>query len=226
MTGVIRGPLSLSLSLSHHQFDAQPPPAQATVFFPAIRHMERRDLLRAFGAAAALALLPHDAAAAWARVATGLRPPDGLTDVQLALVGALADTIIPRTDTPGATDVGVPSFIDVIVTENYADAERAAFTAGLDAIEAQAKNAGGASFADLPLETRVAVIDAIEAASDRRAEPNRTYWRLKGLIVHGYFTSEPVMKRVLKVEIMPGRFDGSAPMPQRASHGEGGHAHG
>jgi gluconate 2-dehydrogenase gamma chain len=187
--------------------------------------MERRDLLRAVGAATALALLPHDAVAAWARVATGLRPADGLTDAQLALIGALADTIIPRTDTPGATDVGVPAFVNVIVTENYTDAERVVFDAGLDALEVQAKNAGGTSFAELQPEPRIALIDAIEAASDRRAEPNRSYWRLKGLIVHGYFTSEPVMKRVLKVEIMPGKFDGAAPMPPKSGRAEGGHFH-
>jgi hypothetical protein len=158
--------------------------------------MKRRDLLRSFGAASALALLPHEAVAAWARVATGLRPTNGLTDAQLALVGTIADTILPRTDSPSATDVGVPVFVDVIVTENYSDAERAAFIAGLDAI-----SAGGFT------------VETLESRTDRRAEPARTYWRAKGLIVHGYFTSEPVMKNVLKVEIMPGRFDGSAPMP-------------
>jgi hypothetical protein len=84
--------------------------------------MERRDLLRAFGAATALALLPHDAVAAWARVATGLRPTDGLTEAQLALIGAIGDVIIPRTDTPSASDVGVPAFVDVVVSENYGDA--------------------------------------------------------------------------------------------------------
>ncbi|HET7373506.1 MAG TPA: gluconate 2-dehydrogenase subunit 3 family protein [Gemmatimonadaceae bacterium] len=188
--------------------------------------MERRDLLRAFGAATALALLPHDAVAAWARVASGLRPSAGLSDAQLALVGAIADIIIPRTDTPGASDVGVPAFVDVVVTENYGDAERTAFLAGLDAIDAQAKNAGGAAFVDLAPAARVATIEAIESAGDRRSEPNRTYWRLKGLIVHGYFTSEPVMKKVLKVEIMPGRFDGAAPMPPKAGRVEGGEAHG
>jgi len=187
--------------------------------------MERRDLLRAFGTATALALLPHDAIAAWARVASGLRVADGLTDAQLALVGAVADGILPRTDTPSATDVGVPAFVNVIVTENYGDDERAAFTAGLDAIDARAKESGGGSFADLSPDARAAILDAIEAAADRRAEPNRSYWRLKSLIVHGYFTSEPVMKRVLKIEIMPGKFDGAAPMPVRA-HAEGGAAHG
>jgi hypothetical protein len=188
--------------------------------------MERRDLLRAFGAATAFALLPREAVAAWARVASGLRLTDGLTDAQLALVGAIADTIIPRTDTPSATDVGVPAFVDVIVTENYGNAERSTFLAGLDGIEAQAKSAGGAAFVDLTPAARAAAIETIESAGDRRSEPNRTYWRLKGLIVHGYFTSEPVMKKVLKVEIMPGKFDGAAPMPLKTAHVEGGHAHG
>jgi hypothetical protein len=171
-------------------------------------------------------MLPHDAIAAWTRVASGFRPTGGLTDAQLALVAAIADTIIPRTDTPGATDVGVPAFVDVIVTENYGDAERATFLAGLDAIEARTKDAGGVAFVELAPAARAAAIETIESASDRRSEPNRSYWRLKGLIVHGYFTSEPVMKKVLKVEIMPGRFDGAAPMPQKAAHVEGGHAHG
>jgi hypothetical protein len=187
--------------------------------------MERRDLLRAFGAATALALLPHDAVAAWARVATGLRPFDGLSDAQLALVGAVADTIIPRTDTPSATDVGVPAFVNVVVAENYSDAERAAFLSGLDAIEAEARKSG-ATLIDLAPAARASVIEGLESANDRRAEPNRTYWRLKGLIVHGYFTSEAVMKNVLKFEVMPGKFDGAAPMPQKTAHVEGGHAHG
>lgn len=156
--------------------------------------MERRDLLRALGAAGALALLPNETIDAWARVASGFRPGDGLTDAQLATVGAIADTILPRTETPSATDVGVPAFVNVIVSENYSAEERAAFIAGLDALDANA-------------------LPSIESAADRRTEPARTYWRLKGLIIHGYFTSEPVMKRVLHTEIMPGRFDGAAPVP-------------
>ena len=169
--------------------------------------MHRRDLLRAFGAASALAILPHDAAAAWARVASGLRPANGLTDAQLARVGAIADTILPRTDSPSATDVGVPAFVNVIVTENYRDEERDAFAAGLDQLDP-------------------AAIDIYETATDRRAEPARTYWRLKGLVIHGYFTSERVMKDVLHYEVMPGKFDGDAPMPLKTARAAGGHGHG
>ena len=168
--------------------------------------MERRDLLRALSAATAFSLLPRDAEAAWVRVRTGRRPASGLTEQQLALIGAIADIIIPRTESPSATDVGVPAFIDVIVSEQYSDAERDAFVSGLVGLSASED-----------------AIDALEKATDRRAEPQRTYWRLKGLILHGYFTSERVMKDVLKVEIMPGRFVGDAPIRVKSSgsHGKG-----
>jgi hypothetical protein len=160
--------------------------------------MDRRAVLKSLAAAGAVALLPDaDAFAAWTRVAararSGTRAAGALTDAQLARISTIADTILPRTDTPSATDVAVPAFVDVIVSENYTDADRAAFVANLDAIDP-------------------AFLDAIESA-DRRAEPQRTYWRLKELIIHGYFTSERVMKDVLQYEVMPGRFDGSAAMP-------------
>ena len=172
--------------------------------------MQRRGFLSAAAASAAVALLPNDALAAWTRVADGLAPADGLTAAQLALIGSIADTILPRTDSPSATDVGVPAFINVIVSENYTEADRLAFVTGLDAIDTHMK-ANGAD-----------PIAALEALTDRRTEPARTYWRLKGLIIHGYFTSEPVMKNVLHHEIMPGKYDGNAPLKlQRASHDHG-----
>ena len=165
--------------------------------------MDRRALLKSLVAAGAVTLIPHDAFAAWDRIIGGHVVADGLTDAQLARVGAVADAIFPRTDTPSATDVGVPAFVNVIVSEYFADAERSAFVANLDAIDAD-------------------TIERIESQPDRRGEPARTYWRLKELIVHGYFTSQPVMENVLHVEIMPGAFDGAAPMPaprQRSTNG-------
>jgi hypothetical protein len=182
--------------------------------------MQRRDLLRAMGGAAAFALLPLDAVAAWSRVASGVRVADGLTEAQLALVGAIGDTILPRTDTPSATDVAAPAFVNVIVGENYTEPQRVAFVAGLDAFDAKAKAAAGSSFVDLAPAARESFIESLEA-EPRGAEPARTYWRLKGLVVHGYFTSERVMKDVLHTEIMPGKFDGAAPMSTSRAKGSG-----
>ena len=185
---------------------------------PEIVH--RRDLLRAFGAVGALSILPRDAFAIWTRVSSGQAAASGLDAAQLALVGSLADTILPRTDTPSATDVGVPAFVNVYVADYLTDAERATFVAGLERIDARARRFTGSAFADTTPEWRGEVITSIEA-DDRRAEPGRTYWRLKELVVHGYFTSERVSKDVLKFEIMPGRFDGDVALPERASAGGG-----
>ncbi|MEO7501641.1 MAG: gluconate 2-dehydrogenase subunit 3 family protein [Gemmatimonadaceae bacterium] len=173
--------------------------------------MERRDALRAIASAAALTVLPHKTLEAWSRVASGIPSPNELSPPHLALVKAIADTIIPRTDTPCATDVGVHKFVDVIVNEQLTDAERTAGLAGLDAIDALARSTSNVSFANMSATARGAMIDGLESG-DRSVEPSRTYWRLKGLVIHGYFTSEPVMRDVLKVVVMPGKFEGAAPI--------------
>lgn len=173
--------------------------------------MERRDALRALASAAALTVIPHKTLEAWSRVASGIPSPSELSPPHLALVKAIADTIIPRTDTPSATDVGVHKFVDVIVNEQLADAERTAALAWLDTIDARALRESNATFANLSAEAKGKFIGSLESG-DRRAEPSRTYWQFKGLVVHGYFTSEPVMRDVLKVEVMPGKFEGAAPV--------------
>ncbi|MFI5311558.1 MAG: hypothetical protein ACHQQ3_10015, partial [Gemmatimonadales bacterium] len=72
---------------------------------------------------------------------------------------------------------------------------------------------GSPGFVGATTAVRESFVREFEARGDRRSDPGRAYWRLKSLVIHGYFTSERVMKDVLKVEIMPGRFDGAAPMP-------------
>lgn len=172
--------------------------------------MHRRDILKALGAATALVVLPErEAFAAWARLATPNRSAGILTSDQLALIGAIADTILPRTDTPSATDVGVPAFIDIIVSENYTDTQRNSFVNGLPPLETALRGSDGTPFVGLDADHRAVAVGAIEQR-ERRGDPAATYWRLKGLVIHGYFTSEPVMRNVLNYELMPGRFDGAA----------------
>jgi glucoside 3-dehydrogenase (cytochrome c) hitch-hiker subunit len=175
--------------------------------------VERRDLLRALGAAAAFTLVPRTAQAAWETVAAAPNAaPRALTDDRADLVAALADAIIPRTDTPSATDVGVTAFIDVIVAEYYSDDERALFLSGLDLIGARVKRGDATSFAGLSAESQKALLDSLDSPADRQAPDARAWSRLKGLVVHGYFTSERVQRDVLKTVVMPGRFDGNAPV--------------
>jgi hypothetical protein len=182
--------------------------------------MQRRDLLRsAAHTAAALVLLPRAASAevVWQRVHALAQPA-----AQASLVASLADTLLPRTDTPGANDVNVSAFVDVIVAEYYTDAERTAFQEGLVAIDGLAQRMAGAPFAALTAAQRVPVMNALDQPIDRETPEARTYSRLKGLIIHAYFTSERVQREVLEYDIMPGRFDGSAPLRVRARAGSNG----
>jgi len=199
--------------------------------------MERRDLLRALASAAALSVIPHKKAfAAWTRIAEhGALVDNGLNDAQMAFVRAMADTIIPRTDTPSATDVGTHGFINVIVAEYATDEDRAKFLAALEAMDKRALSESNAVFADLSQEGKGKFVESLESGP-RDAEPAQQYWRLKGLIVHGYFTSEPVMKNVLKTQIMFTDFQGAAPIAIKRKPSEvkvvpsgsamGGHLHG
>jgi hypothetical protein len=175
--------------------------------------MQRRELLKAAATAAALTLLPRDARAAWGKALAA--QPALLNPSQRATRAALADAIIPRTDTPSATDVGVPAWIDVIAADYYTDADRRALTTGLDAIDAQARAIAGQPFAAISGDTLALVMTALDTPYDRNAPAARGYSRVKGLVIHGYFTSERVQRDVLKTEIMPGRFDGAADMPAR-----------
>lgn len=152
--------------------------------------------------------------AAWAR-ARSASHESPLAHAQRSTVAALADAILPRTDTPSATDVGVPAFIDVIVADYYSDAERAEFNTGIAAIEELAMTMAGAPFATLTGDRLTAVMTALDKPADRNSPAARGYSRLKGLVIHGYFTSERVQKDVFKTNIMPGRFDGAAPLPVR-----------
>jgi len=43
--------------------------------------------------------------------------PSILTASQRAIVSGVIDVMIPRTDTPGAVDVGVPGFIDLMLRD-------------------------------------------------------------------------------------------------------------
>ena len=108
----------------------------------------------------------------------GCRTPSGgelasyqyqaLTEPQQQTLAALVDQIIPATDTPGASDVGVPQFIDKMLAEWYAPEERDQFLAWLDGLDAQAE---GGSVAGLDDEARTAFVAALDAETFRPADP-------------------------------------------------------
>src|SRR3954462_14638229 len=67
-----------------------------------------------------------------------------LTQTELDWLKALVDTIIPRTDTPGASDAGVTAFVDRRLAANPALTE--VFRSGMKSLDADAQARFGAAF--------------------------------------------------------------------------------
>src|SRR5262249_41558164 len=111
--------------------------------------MDRREALQLFATGIALQLAPPNLLA----VARQMRSLIGteaslrtLNSHQSATVTSIADLIIPRTTTPGAADIGVERFIDLILTEWYIEEERNRFLNGLADVDARSQASFGNKF--------------------------------------------------------------------------------
>ncbi len=188
--------------------------------------LSRRAVIQLAGLAALPSLARADAAPdGWddtLHEQAAQRPPTLFRSDERALVAAMADAIIPRTDTPGALDVAVPAFVEFITAEWMTEAERTEFRAGLAALEAHAVAGYGRAWPALDPVQRMGELDWAASPIDADQPAKRAYRRLRGHVLHGYLTSDRVRREVLKVNSWPGAYRGDVPLA--AARG-GGHAH-
>jgi len=142
--------------------------------------------------------------------------PVFLSEAQGSLVAEVAEIMIPRTDTPGAQDVGIPAFIDVMLKNAYPKTDQDRFLAGLGQFDAQARHQHGRSFMQLDPAQRSALVQTVHdiaAAGERAYTGNNNYPRpfvlmTKELTLLGYFTSQVGATQVLQYNPAPGPFRG------------------
>jgi hypothetical protein len=178
------------------------------------RAIDRREAIRQAGLVAGVVFAP-----AWLRIfdvepvagQTG-QPARHLWAVPFATVSAIADRILPPTDTPGAVDVGVPDFIDRLYADFMAPAERQMFTSGLEAVDAAATASHRLPFRSLPAAQQDEVLRAMAKAEE--AQPQGFFRMFRSATILGYFTSERVGRTVLNYDPVPGRYDACVPIDQ------------
>ena len=143
-----------------------------------------------------------------------------LTTAQLTLTRAVADRIIPRTDTPGASDVGVPAFIDRLYGEFMTADEQSLFVEGLDLIRRTAISVDPAGFEALAADRQDALLrdlaDREQAAEEAAGpgSPQSAFRQIRTSVILGYFTSEEVGRNVLHYDPIPGRYDACIPIQE------------
>ncbi len=130
-----------------------------------------------------------------------------------------AEAILPRTDTPGATDANVISFIELIVGDWYTPNERNRFLAGLNALNNKSVHLFNQAFATASITQHNEVLSSLDAAASQNdsiggthsSELQSFYTQLKELTIVGYFTSEVGSKQALNYNPMPMKYDGEYP---------------
>lgn len=187
------------------------------------REAIRRVALLMGGAVSAPAILGVLAGCSPEPAADAEWKPAFLTQAQAALVAEVAEIMIPRTDTPGAKDVGIPAFIDKMLKDVYPKDDQARFFAGLADFEARAKREHGRAFLELEPAPRAAMVKqihdpAVEAERESTlppAERHRPFiLMMKELTLLGYFTSEPGATQVLQYRPIPGAYHACIPLAQ------------
>lgn len=133
--------------------------------------------------------------------------PEFFTQEQAFVVTELAEMIIPKTDTPGAKDAGVPAFIEKLVAQAYSQENRDAFMASLETFIQES------DFLKASPEARVSFVNAAhETAVREMANPRPFIMTMKELTLLGFFTSKPGATEVLQYEAVPGRYIGCQPL--------------
>lgn len=149
--------------------------------------------------------------------------PRALTEDQIRTVGGMADTILPKTDTPGALDLMIERFVDIVINVSYQENEQKEFAEQLNAFMVDCKTKFDKDFQDCSDEQKNNMIAELENNSSRTtsqvwgknvAKPSTLtfYRKLKSLILTGYYTSEEVGKNILSYDPVPGQQLGCIPL--------------
>jgi hypothetical protein len=134
------------------------------------------------------------------------------------LLAAVVDTLIPRTDTPGAIDVGVVTFILFMFNRGMQPPEQKTFRDGLQAIMRDSQTLHSGGFSAAAVAQRGAYLGALDTrlnsptASDLKNPSLEFLAVVKRLTVIGFFTSEMAARNELDVQLFPGAFVGEKPM--------------
>ncbi len=152
--------------------------------------------------------------------------PEFFDEDQALLISILCEIIIPRTETPGATDAGVPMFIDQILKTCYSKEGQETFIKELTAFDEGARKIYGKAFVACNSEERIEYFRSIhdEAVKNTTSRYASGFWNaaapeskpfileLKELTLVGFFTSEPGATQVLQYSPVPGPYKGCVPL--------------
>jgi gluconate 2-dehydrogenase gamma chain len=139
---------------------------------------------------------------------------------QAYIVSQVAEIIIPKTDTPGAKDVGVPGFIDLLLKDVYSSEDQKWFLDGLQVFNTRSQEKYGETFSELDEDDQVEYLtqihgEALKAERNTSPAPKRPFiMMMKELTMLGFFTSKVGASEILQYDPVPGAYKGCIPVSE------------
>ena len=151
--------------------------------------------------------------------------PQFLSNRHAELISAIVDTLLPKTETPGALEMKVDIFIDLVYGKLNGTEGQEAMKQGMDEFDKRCDEMFGDRFANLSPENQIEILRKEEASSPKfngsvwgtavgKQEPVGFYRSLKSTALWGYFSSEEVGLNVLSYDPVPGPYQGCIPLAE------------
>ena len=132
----------------------------------------------------------------------------------IAYFDEIAETILPRTDTPGAKDAKVGAFWATIVKDCYTENDQKVFLEGMKKLNDASQQKNGKTYMESTPEQRHDLLVALDKeqkdymAAKKKEDPTHYFRMMKELTLWGYFTSEPGATKALRYVAVPGKYVG------------------
>jgi len=128
-----------------------------------------------------------------------------------ALMAEFCETILPKTNTPGAKDLSVHLYVLMMVDDCRKKEDQDKFIKGLEAFKKLSQQTIDKDFVKATPAERKTLMDAILGKIDEENELNAFFKMTKGLTIQAYTSSEFFLTKVQVYELVPSRYHGCVP---------------
>jgi hypothetical protein len=125
-----------------------------------------------------------------------------------AILAELCETIIPKTDTPGAKDLSAHLFVLMMIDECSKKEDQDIFINGIKSFNEFNKQTINKNFSDANQEERVTVLKKILFINDEKSPVLSFFNNVKKRTIQAYSSSEFFLTKVQVYELIPGRYHG------------------
>lgn len=180
--------------------------------------MNRRELLKMVAAATGGVVIGGEFFLAGCKnPEAGVGESATFTESDIAFLDEVAETILPKTNTPGAKDAKVGAYMAVFVADCYEEKHQKAFREGMKKLNDACEKMHSHGFMKASPEHRKELLVSLDKEraeyqkNKKPEDPNHYFQYFKQLTISGYFTSKEGREGATNYIPVPGKYQGEIP---------------